>query len=467
MTTNNTEIGAFINSQAEDTAPDMENDFLLSYDASAGAVKKVKQANLSTGGGGGGVTILHSGYNTYVDPGLSTGNVVVEAIQAVSLVGTNLGTMGSMAWGDSRTGTPLIDVNSLLTDSGSWNLHDCCTYNPPPAGWMNTGSITINYTGVESFAAASYPITVEAGKTYTLTFFNSDMNNTSIYIYGTGLVISNRRVHEISGLWNVYVYAKTSGATELFFESNEWHSPCSFTISAIEMGETDLAHNYNVSLGFNTGYDKDQLSNPTNEILIGALTHGTKNNQTIIGNDMTEETVIKGVVFLGQYASAPAYQLGAAYYNTTTNKLNIGGASAWEELGGGGAPAPEHVALYFDILKPDQAVVTGDDLYHFYIPNFADRYSLLEVQVWTVTPPASGHIEVSLHNVSWSQYPLATNAWIDTGNFSSLTAWSHPTTINPTYAMVGGGNRFGVGVVSAGSGALGLTLMVTLVYTGA
>ena len=147
--------------------------------------------------------------------------------------------------------------------------------------------------------------------------------------------------------------------------------------------------------------------------------------------------------------------------------MNIGGASAWEELGGGGAPAPEHVALYFDILKPDQAVVTGDDLYHFYIPNFADRYSLLEVQVWTVTPPASGHIEVSLHNVSWSQYPLATNAWIDTGNFSSLTAWSHPTTINPTYAMVGGGNRFGVGVVSAGSGALGLTLMVTLVYTGA
>lgn len=51
MTTTNTEIGAFINSLTEDTSPDTANDMLLEYDASAGAVKKVKQNKVGAASG--------------------------------------------------------------------------------------------------------------------------------------------------------------------------------------------------------------------------------------------------------------------------------------------------------------------------------------------------------------------------------------------------------------------------------
>ena len=47
-----TEIGAFINAQTEDASPDPSNDFLLSYDASANAVKKVKIESIAIAGAG-------------------------------------------------------------------------------------------------------------------------------------------------------------------------------------------------------------------------------------------------------------------------------------------------------------------------------------------------------------------------------------------------------------------------------
>ena len=33
-----------------------------------------------------------------------------------------------------------------------------------------------------------------------------------------------------------------------------------------------------------------------------------------------------------QYATAPTYKMGAIYYDTTLNKLRVGGATAWETI---------------------------------------------------------------------------------------------------------------------------------------
>lgn len=53
MTIYNTEIGAFINSLTEDTTPDLENDLLMEYDASAAAPKKVTMQTIAESMGGG------------------------------------------------------------------------------------------------------------------------------------------------------------------------------------------------------------------------------------------------------------------------------------------------------------------------------------------------------------------------------------------------------------------------------
>lgn len=52
MTVTNSELGAYINAQTEDTTPDTSADFVVTYDTSATATKKVKLSNLTAGGGG-------------------------------------------------------------------------------------------------------------------------------------------------------------------------------------------------------------------------------------------------------------------------------------------------------------------------------------------------------------------------------------------------------------------------------
>lgn len=55
MPVNTSEIGAFINAQVEDDTPDLESDFLLSYDTSASGIKKVLMNKVGSGESGGGL----------------------------------------------------------------------------------------------------------------------------------------------------------------------------------------------------------------------------------------------------------------------------------------------------------------------------------------------------------------------------------------------------------------------------
>ena len=97
----------------------------------------------------------------------------------------------------------------------------------------------------------------------------------------------------------------------------------------------------------------------TNEIVIGANAVGLGSNTTVIGSASTTVSNIKGRVLIGTTtddgvnalqvngagifaglikpqqaatASAPAYVKGAIYFDTTLNKLRVGGATAWETI---------------------------------------------------------------------------------------------------------------------------------------
>ena len=78
----------------------------------------------------------------------------------------------------------------------------------------------------------------------------------------------------------------------------------------------------------------------TNEMVIGYTAVGLGSNSTVIGNSSTTQTKVfgsltsTGVMFPQQAttAAAPAYVKGAIYFDTTLNKLRVGGATAWETI---------------------------------------------------------------------------------------------------------------------------------------
>ena len=78
----------------------------------------------------------------------------------------------------------------------------------------------------------------------------------------------------------------------------------------------------------------------TNELVIGYTAVGIGSNTTVLGNSSTTATKVfgsltsTGVIYPQQAAtaSAPAYVKGGIYFDTTLNKLRVGGASAWETI---------------------------------------------------------------------------------------------------------------------------------------
>jgi hypothetical protein len=67
-----------------------------------------------------------------------------------------------------------------------------------------------------------------------------------------------------------------------------------------------------------------------NATISGSLTAGTISGTAISGTSGT----FSGLFFPQQAvtASAPAYVKGAIYFDTTLNKLRVGGATAWETV---------------------------------------------------------------------------------------------------------------------------------------
>ena len=189
-------------------------------------------------------------------------------------------------------------------------------------GYGNTangyGSLTNNTTGYYNTANGSYslyPNTTGYGNT-TDGSYSLYSNTTGNYNVALGL---------LAGYGNSGVNSNTTGS-------------------------------YNIFLGFQTA---GATGADTNEIVIGANAVGLGSNTTVIGSASTTMSNIKGRVLIGTTtddgvnalqvngagifaglikpqqaatASAPAYVKGAIYFDTTLNKLRVGGATAWETI---------------------------------------------------------------------------------------------------------------------------------------
>jgi hypothetical protein len=69
-------------------------------------------------------------------------------------------------------------------------------------------------------------------------------------------------------------------------------------------------------------------------VVIGHNAVGAGSNTVTLGNTAITNTILRGAVSFAQFTTAtePAYVKGAQFFNTTLNKMRIGGATAYETV---------------------------------------------------------------------------------------------------------------------------------------
>jgi hypothetical protein len=79
---------------------------------------------------------------------------------------------------------------------------------------------------------------------------------------------------------------------------------------------------------------KPLADNETNQIVIGHTAVGAGSNTVTLGNTAITNTILRGAVSFAQFTTAtePAYLKGAQFFNTTLDKMRIGGATAYETV---------------------------------------------------------------------------------------------------------------------------------------
>jgi len=91
--------------------------------------------------------------------------------------------------------------------------------------------------------------------------------------------------------------------------------------------------NYNTAIGYNAGSVYDYFSGT---VSIGVDSSGNSaqaasDNDFILGTNL-HKVQVPGTFLPPQHSSAPTYVKGAVYFDTTLNKLRVGGATGWETI---------------------------------------------------------------------------------------------------------------------------------------
>jgi hypothetical protein len=140
----------------------------------------------------------------------------------------------------------------------------------------------------------------------------------------------------------VGVYAFSNNSTGIGNTALGYNALGAYTVGDynVAIGMHSAAENTSftncVFIGYGAGRSNlGQLSTATGCICIGAETYATADYQAVYGSaSITEHIFRGGKLTLPCYAtaSAPTYKKGSVYFDTTLNKLRVGGASAWETV---------------------------------------------------------------------------------------------------------------------------------------
>lgn len=116
--------------------------------------------------------------------------------------------------------------------------------------------------------------------------------------------------------------------------------------------------------------------------------------------------------------------------------------------------------LQFKIVADDTLVTTGDGKLIFLIDSSLNGLNLTGAQAYVTTVSSSGTPTVQIRNVTDAVDMLSTRITVDVSEFSSYTA-ATPPVINGATDDVATGDRIAIDVDVAGTGTMGLGVILT------
>jgi len=112
--------------------------------------------------------------------------------------------------------------------------------------------------------------------------------------------------------------------------------------------------------GYNPPTQGPPFGNLPAPINAGPDAQSKEGNLTIQGDFITEGILTtKGILKLGQFASAPDGAEGALYFDTANNKIKVYSSAAWSDLGGGAEPGqlPTYTTSQRNNLEPSNGMM--------------------------------------------------------------------------------------------------------------
>jgi hypothetical protein len=282
--------------------------------------------NADTGGVGSGFSIdigslVSATNNTAL--GYNAGNTAITNSNSVYV--------GSSATG---TGTNEIVIGSNVTGGGD---------NTVVIGNANITSTTLRGTTnvVGLTATGTLDLTGSTSDANTINFGSNQRANNIVIGGGAASTTGSITIGRSTGAQTVNIATGVAGSTTRAVNigtNGGAGSTTNITLGGTSGTTTTIINGSNTTLGLSTGTQTHNFATGANSagtktVNIGTNSAiGTTTNITIGATAGTSTTTIQGYFKPASLASAPTYVKGAVYFDTTLNKLCVGGATTWETI---------------------------------------------------------------------------------------------------------------------------------------
>lgn len=286
---------------------------------------------VSTATYGGGITTVTIVADTI---GLDSGLTVLYYALINSYPKSLPSNVAMLGNGLSGTGNIMLGVGAGPVVTGNYNIG--IGTSALQLTTTGVGNVAIGNTNLQSVVSGSYNVAV-GNLTQNLT---TGSNNVSVGAQamehnatgGSNVAIGSLALdYNVGGSNNVAVGANAL----LLYLGGSFNTALGYNSGAgagTGSGAPYNAGTHNIYIGYNAF---PLTTTDTNSIVIGDQVTSLGSNTIVLGNTSITDTYIMGGRFrVAQYstAGAPAYVKGGMYFDTTLNKLRIGGASAWETV---------------------------------------------------------------------------------------------------------------------------------------
>jgi hypothetical protein len=297
--------------------------------ANVGSTFNILVANGVSGGG--------ANYGQYTD---GASRLFIATNGNVSIGNTNpterLDVVGNGKFSGTVTAGSDINANGLTVGRGGGNI------STNTATGQN--ALQNNTTGNGNTAIGTSALfTNTTGTLNTATGINCllfNLSGTANTASGRNAMQSNTTGNDSTGIGVNALFSNTTGGTNNAFGFNALQQNTTGSgntgvgISAgrfVSGGGNAQTCSNSVYIGNDT---RALADGQTNQVVIGHNAVGAGSNTVTLGHTTITNTILRGAVSFAQFTTAtePAYLKGAQFFNTTLNKMRIGGATAYETV---------------------------------------------------------------------------------------------------------------------------------------